>query len=288
MNLRGLNTLVEIAQVGSFAGVAERTGLTLSAISIQMKTLEAELQLSLFDRSHRPPTLTPTGRQVVAYARSILADAEKIRTISKQPHTLHGTYQIGFVPTASVRLMPQFLSNARVNYPNVTFQVESALTSELMRKLRSGLLDAAVLTETAEVEAEFIFKPLTTERFVLAKPYDSDADSLQDCMKTMPFIQFAPSIGIGAIAASHLRDKGIEIRQSHILDSIEAAMGCVNAGVGFAILPEPDARRYATRANIQVLGDEDFHRRIGLAVPISSAIAGKANDLAGLFSLDEI
>ena len=76
MNIRALETLVQISQVQSFSTAAEIRNMTLSAVSMQMKALEAELDVELFDRQSRPPRLTPLGRQVAVQARAILSERD--------------------------------------------------------------------------------------------------------------------------------------------------------------------------------------------------------------------
>ena len=69
MQTRSLRSLIKISQTGSFLRAAEQLHVTLSALSMQMKTLEAELGVGLFDRTVRPPRLTPMGRAVVVRAK---------------------------------------------------------------------------------------------------------------------------------------------------------------------------------------------------------------------------
>ncbi|MEO1331766.1 MAG: LysR family transcriptional regulator, partial [Pseudomonadota bacterium] len=148
MNLRALRTLIEIDRAGSFALAADQLGLTLSAVSVQMKTLEAELGFALFDRTRRPPALTPDGRLAATRARAALREVESIRGIADASGALRGTFRIGFVGTASVRLMPGFLARAAEAYPEARILVASGLSESLIERVRAGELDAAVVTET--------------------------------------------------------------------------------------------------------------------------------------------
>ena len=73
MSLRALRTLVAIARHRTFARAGEAIGLTQSAVSLQVKSLEEEFNVRLFDRSRREPALTEAGRIVLAQAEQILA-----------------------------------------------------------------------------------------------------------------------------------------------------------------------------------------------------------------------
>ncbi len=285
MNLRGLRTLVEIDRVGAFATAAEQLGLTLSAVSAQMKTLERELGVALFDRAHRPPAMTPAARAAAVHAQRIIAEVDAIRAIGAERSGLTGVFRVGFVPTASVRLMPDFLARAAEHHPKARFQVESGLSTEMLAKLASARLDAAVITETPETPPEITVRTLFTETFALAAPERAAGWELARCAEELPFVRFTPSSGIGLLVERHLRSVLCSVRETIMLDSVEAVMGCVNAGVGFAVLPEPDARRYAARAVVSPLTDPPLARRIGLAVHGPGPAAQHAEALAGLFSL---
>ena len=285
MNLRSLRTLVEISHVGGFARAAERLGLTLSAVSNQMKTLEDELQVDLFDRTHRPPVITPAARLVVEHARVILGEVNEIRAIADEPDGLHGSYRLGLVATAVVRFVPGFLARAQARAPHARFSVETGLSVELMARLRAGALDAAVLTHTVDMEGDMRLVTLSVEPFVLATPKGAKSTTLQACVKTMPFIAFTATSGIGALAEEYVRKHASVPVTLVALDSVEAVMECVNAGVGFALLPEPDARRYGDNADLHRLGQYPLSRNLSLAAPVSSPTARQLDALEGLFRI---
>ena len=283
MNLRGLRTLIEIDRIGSFATAADRLGLTLSAVSQQIKALEDDLQLSLFDRAHRPPAMTPVARQVAKHARTILSEVNALRAIGSVPGVLRGEYRIGFVATASVRLMPEFLAGAARQQPAARFFVESGLSTTLLQKVKAGTLDAAVITATPDLRSDALFVPLRTERFVLAAPKRLKGEDIIGCASKLAHVQFTPTTGIGLLVAAYLARQGIKPAETLEIDSVEAVMGCVNAGVGFAILPEPDANRYAKTASLAQLGGERLERVLGLALRADSPIADQVETLAHLF-----
>ena len=78
MSIRHLRTLLAIAERGSFAAAARDIHLTKSAVSMQMKALEEELGLALFDRSKRPPVLTEAGRALLPEAKELVGGYERL------------------------------------------------------------------------------------------------------------------------------------------------------------------------------------------------------------------
>lgn len=253
---RALRTFVTVASVGSFGAAAAQRNMTLSAVSMQMKALEQALGVTLFDRSHRPPKLTPMGRHVVTQAREIIAAEGRLVEICNAPGPLNGRFRVGFVLTSSVRLLPQFLASAPDRFPDATFEVATGLSDALTERVASAELDGAVVTRGDGMPASLTVTVLTTEALVYCVPNAFADQSISDLMATMPFIHFMPKAGIGHLIARHLEEAGRTPARSIVLDTVEGVAECVRAGVGFAILPEPDVVRYAdTDIRLRPIGD---------------------------------
>ncbi|MEL6288977.1 MAG: LysR family transcriptional regulator, partial [Pseudomonadota bacterium] len=167
-----LNTLVMIADSGSFQTVARVRNMTLSAVSAQMKALEASLGVSLFDRSCRPPRLTAIGREVVERAREVVAAEERLLVACARRDHLRGHLRLGVVLSASVRLLPGFLARCRDDAPDVTVSVRTGLSRALLADVRAGRLDLAVLTLGNAPEPELLHDVLRDEALVYAFPRD--------------------------------------------------------------------------------------------------------------------
>ncbi len=285
MQTRSLNTFVRIAQIGSFARVAEELNTTLSTVSMQMKTLEENLGVALFDRTYRPPTLTPLGRTVAKHAASVAAAEAQLLNACGSVDELSGTWRIGFVATASVRLLPRFLTRAAQVAPGAEFELETALSEVLGSRVLTGQLDAAIVTASGEPQAGIHYSLLRKEKLVYAIPSGFDNLAIANLPDHLQFIQFNPSSGIGKLIAAHIRHlRPTSNSEPILLDSVEAIMECVNAGLGFTLLSEPDIRRYADEA-VRIVDPEDANlsRRLVLATARKSAAAADAERLVALF-----
>ena len=247
MTLQTYKTLVAIAELGSFTRVAELLNMTLSTVSMQMKALERGLDVQIFDRTVRPPRLTPLGRDIAEKSRSVVAAQDALIALTRTEATLRGTYRIGFIATASVRLLPGFLSRAKLKAPDARFDVETGLSETLQGKVANGQLDAAVVTLSDTGRSSLTFSVIRSEELVYALPEDFNGKPIDTCMAALPFILFMPHSGIGKLVSNHLATLEHPPRITMILDSVEAIMECVNAGIGFTALPRPDVERYARR-----------------------------------------
>ncbi|MEJ6389753.1 LysR family transcriptional regulator [Gymnodinialimonas ulvae] len=277
MQTRSLRTLVKVAQVGSFIGAAEQLGMTLSALSMQMKALEAELGVDLFDRSVRPPRLTPLGRQVVEEAEGVLSREGRLLEICRPTEGLSGRYKLGFVTSAAVRLLPGFLKAARGG--QAAFSVETGLSAVVQDKVLSGQLDAGVVTNADGLPAGLSARLLRREPFVFAAPRAMAEAGLEG----QTFFHFMPGTGIGKLIAGAVGAPGDVV----VLDNLEAIMECVARGLGFTLLPRPDVTRYATQDVAVLPGPEGLERRLELVVLKGSALARREAALARLFGVPE-
>ncbi len=288
MQTRSLRTLIRVSNVGSFAKAAEQQNMTLSALSMQMKALEAELGVDLFDRTVRPPRLTPIGRSVVEATIPLLQHEDSLLKICRPTDTLVGHFRIGFVTTAAVRLLPNFLNNAKRQTPQATFSFETGLSKVLQEKVVSGQLDAALLTDAEGVPDTLAEKVLREEPFAFAAHKKLLKDGLAGLLNAQPFFHFMPDTGIGKLIAGemlkHKRPKGSE---TIVLDNLEAIMECVSAGLGFTLLPVPDVLRYRSDDVKSICLPQSSARKLVLATVRKGALAGSEAMLAALFSTGE-
>ncbi len=289
MQTRALRTLLEIDRAGSFAGAAEAQNMTLSAVSMQMKALETELGAMLFDRAFRPPKLTPIGRAVTQEAtRMIQAEAAMI-TACRPSDRLTGRFRVGFVPTASVRLLPSFLRNARHEAPDARFEIETGLSETLQDRVLSGHLDGAVLTASDASPPGLAYHILRKEPLVYAAPRDHAGQSPEALFRTLPFLHFLPQSGIGKLIAAHVAGPKRQAGTSIFLDSVEAIMECVDEGIGFTLLPAPDiARHVGRRGEVVTTEAPGLHRHLVYAHAVRGASDGAADQIVGLFDAEEM
>lgn len=265
MQTRALKNLIKIAKVGSFLQASEQLNMTLSALSMQMKALEAELGVQLFDRAVRPPRLTPLGRSVVESARAVVACENTLLDLCIPDEDLVGTFRIGFVTSAAARLLPVFLKNTQTNLKRADFAFETGLSRALQDKVATGNLDAAVVTGTASSLRGLNEVELRHEPFVFAAHSNISKGGLGLLIAQQPFFHFMPQTGIGQLIADAMKliERPLNA-PTVVLDNLEAIMGCVKAGLGFTLLPAPDVKRYAVGDLVEFTAPHDIHRSLML------------------------
>ncbi len=168
MTLKQLTYLVALDRHRHFGRAAEACFLTQPALSMQLRKLERELEVELFDRSRTPVEPTRAGRAVVEQAARILEEVERLREIAGgeggggEPG---GELRLGVIPTVAPYLLPRLVSRMMERRPSVRLQVEEAQTEEIVERVRRAELDAAVIATPARAGG-VVEVPLFRERFV--------------------------------------------------------------------------------------------------------------------------
>lgn len=288
MQTRALKTLLKISELHSFAAAAEQLNMTGPAVSMQMKALEFELNAELFDRSARPPRLTPLGRSICEHAKQILKSEQDLVALCQPSQTLAGHFHIGFVATASARLLPGFLKCAREAVPNAKFDIQTDLSRALEAKVTMGQLDAAIVTASTKPPAELHYQHLKREELIYAVPEQHAQMALSKLNQSVPFLHFMPDSGIGKLIADYVQPILSKEGRSIYLDSVEAIMECVKHDIGFTLLPAPDIHRHKDH-QIKTLETQKptLHRDLVIAVRRNSVLFPALEGFSELFKGNE-
>jgi len=241
MSLRALRTLVAIARHRTFARAGEAIGLTQSAVSLHVKSLEEEFNVRLFDRSRREPALTEAGRIVLAQAEQILALYDRIPDALSDEKALVGRLRIGAIQTALSGPLPNALLTLRRDHPGLRVHVAAGLSAELAQRVADGELDAAITSQPVRPHpADLVWSTLYEDRFwLLAPPHYAQHDA-RTLLTELPFIRFDVQAWAGRMIASELRRLGVRVREEMVLDNKDTIVRMVASGLGAAVVALSD------------------------------------------------
>jgi LysR family hydrogen peroxide-inducible transcriptional activator len=170
MNLRDLRYVVAVAETRHFGRAAERCFVSQPTLSGQIKKLEDELGVTIFERTNRSVAISQVGEQILVHARLLLEQVEVIQELARaHQDPLAGPLRIGAIPTLSPYLMPLILVPLRRQYPQLKLVLSEELTSALLARLHKHELDA-ILLATAADDSDLAEIPLFDEPFWLAHP----------------------------------------------------------------------------------------------------------------------
>lgn len=265
MNVRHLRTLVSIADSDSFLAAAERLFLTPAAVSQQMKSLEGELRVALFDRSTRPPRLNPHGASLVERARGVLHSYDAFVDAAGAPGELAGRLVLGCVSGVSSHLLPRALASLRERHPRLRVRIEEGMSSPLTRGVLRRELDAAIVTEGLLPEPELRSLPVLKEPLIVVAPAGSGGTTWKALLTGQAFLRINRQSGMGSLIDKILRQEGVILEEAMELDSSEAVVSMALAGLGAGVVPAGRLGE-AVRGKLRTLafGDPPVSRQVVL------------------------
>ena len=148
MELRQLTTFVRVAQFQSFSKAAASLGYSQSAVTVQIRLLEEELQVRLFDRMGKRVSLTGKGRVFLDSALNIMQDINKARlSLSGTDEVLRGQLHIGTLESLCYAKLPGIMRKFRIEHPQVCVQITTDTPEELIAQMERGELDIIYILE---------------------------------------------------------------------------------------------------------------------------------------------
>ena len=145
MTITQLHYVLAVAEHQNFTKAARYCHVTQPTLSMQVQKLEDELNVQIFDRRKKPIELTAVGTKIVAQAKNIVAEAERINDIIDQEKGfIGGEFKLGMIPTVMPTLLPMFLKTFIKHFPMVKLKIEELNTDELINRIHEGHLDAAI------------------------------------------------------------------------------------------------------------------------------------------------
>lgn len=265
MTLSQLRSLVAIADAGGFSIAAERLFITPSAISHQMRDLETELEVELFDRDSRPPRLNAHGLAIVERGRDLLASFDQLVLQAKTPGKIGGRVMLGCVSGVSSDLVPRALANLYHSHPAVQVTIEEGLSESLANRVRKRELDAAIITELPEGDSDLKSLLIHEEAMIVVAPPDCEPGDWRKVLTRYPFIRLNRNAGMGKIIERTLRANQLEVNEVMELDSSETVVGMARNGIGAGVVPLGRIRRGVNDDVVTMpFGDPPLHRRVVL------------------------
>jgi len=265
MTIRLLRTLVAIADTKTFSAAARRVNVTHAAVSQQMRALEADLGVPLFDRSTRTPELTPLARQVVERARKIINDYDNLMPSVLGDGGLSGTILLGALPTTLTGLAPQAMTVLKARFPSMGLHIRPGLTRALLSDVDRGVLDAAIVSRPHLMPAGLVFAEIVTEPMQLITSLDEAESDPFVILNERPFIRFNRNAVVGTLIENWILARRLRVTETMELDSLEAITSMVHENLGVSIVPElAVSPRMAPAVRCIALGPDAPVREIGL------------------------
>ena len=161
MNLQQLEYIVALDKYKSFSKAAESFFITQATLSTNVKKLEEELDIIMFDRKTSPTITTDCGKEIIEEAKKALYHSAAIKRMSTEiKGRIEGELRIGIIPTVAGNLLHRIIPILLKKYPSLKLSIQEITTNNIVNKLKTGELDVGIMSTPIhhnELENELLY-----------------------------------------------------------------------------------------------------------------------------------
>jgi DNA-binding transcriptional LysR family regulator len=273
MELRHIRSFLSIAETLHFGRTAELIHLSQPALSLQIRALEEEVGVRLFERNRRKTTLTAAGAAFRDDAAAALSQLEQaIRRARLAANGKLGPLRIGFISTAGSKIVPGIVRQFRELNPEVEFSLRQYLTAEQVQMLETGLLDVGFLRLPIGGHLALDVVTVHREPFVLVVPSSHKLAKRKRLRlrevsgETFVMFERAYTPGLYDLILGMLRDAGIVPNVSQAAADLSTVISLVDAHMGIAIASLSAVKNSAASVVVCDIVDRIPMSEIGMVV----------------------
>jgi LysR family hca operon transcriptional activator len=259
LELRHLRYFVAVAEEGSLSEAARtRLHTAQPSLSRQLRELEDEVGVQLFERRPRGIVLTQPGMRFLEHSRDILARIDEAVNDTRGVRTV---LRVGSLPGLEPEILPRVTQLAQAHAPGVEVRIASASSPRLVEQLRAGELDMAFMRQ-AEGATDLHFEQVGSHRIVVLLPADhilarNDVVSCGDLRdQTYIAISRRAAPAVRSAVDAWCQQQGLALRPSHSADSIASGIALILTTHGFSIMPDYAGRLIPPAVIVRPLVDE--------------------------------
>ena len=279
MELKLLRSFVALSEELHFGRAAERMCIVQPALSMQIRTLERELGVALFDRDHHKVELSAAGRIFLPEAQATLAQAQRAVQMVRAAHAGEvGVIRLGFVSSILPDYLPALIRRLRSTYPMIELDLKDMPSPDQLSALKANRIDFGFVRLPID-DRRVTTQPVLNESFIVALPEDHplahlDAippEALADYAVFTLSRRFAPGFYDEFMQA--FKRRGLALQIARELGEFTTMAALISAGLGIGIVPRLAMSARHDNVVTRDLVFPELQSRIGLAwVEIESAL----------------
>ncbi|MBR66872.1 MAG: LysR family transcriptional regulator [Verrucomicrobiales bacterium] len=266
MQIESLKVFCDLAETKSFTKAAQINGVTQSAVSQQISSLETKFAATLIERSKKKFTLTKEGETLYKYSNQIVQSYDELRhKIQEIQNVVTGAIKVVTIYSIGLHELPPYLKKFLKKHPTVNVSVEYRRATQLYEDIISGMADIGLVaypqkdprlqvTSLAEDMLVLICHP---EHPLAQKPRVKLSEIVSH-----KFIAFEPDIPTRRAIDKILRDRNVEVDHAMEFDNIETVKRAVEIDAGISIVPRSPVSQEVAKKTIAMveIEDEQFYR----------------------------
>ena len=266
MQIESLKVFCDLAETTSFTKAAQINGVTQSAVSQQISSLETKFDAALIERSKKKFTLTKEGETFYKYSKQIVQSYDELRhKIQEIQNVVTGTIKVVTIYSIGLHELPPYLKKFLKKHPTVNVSVEYRRATQLYEDIISGIADIG-LVAYPQKDPRLHVTSLAEDMLVLIchpdHPLAQKPRVKLSEIASHKFVAFEPDIPTRRAIDKILRDRGVEVIHAMEFDNIETVKRAVEIDAGISIVPcSPVAQEVAKKTIAMVeIEDEQFYR----------------------------
>ena len=255
LNLDQLQTLVAIADLGTFAAAAQALHLAPPTVSLHIKELEQRLEAALVVRGRRQAELTPAGRVLVEEGRKLLAASDDLaERVRRRAAGREGIVRVGVAAGVSTRLLPLMLEALTQRSPGVEVRLEAVGSAESMQRLQAGTLDIGIVASPQPAIAGIRLVPWRNDPMVALLPaaWKAPRQVTPAWLAGRRWASFAPATQMHGLVAAWFGQAGFHPRPFLSLSYPGALKSLAAASQSAALLPLEEVEDQRHSPDVQV------------------------------------
>lgn len=253
MELFHLRYVVKLAEAANYSKAASQLYITQPALSQQIRAIENEIGVKLFERTTRKVALTEVGKEFVLHAQSVLREMDELgRSIALRRREMRSGISVGLLSTLSHLNIPEYIMGFHQHYPNIQIDIQIGWSSELITRVKTQELDAAVtnvyFSPNKEPDPRLTIIPYFEDTIVVVAARRSSIGDRE--YLDMQDISALPVIGLDTKTSIRMQmnDIFLNMHQSPKIvctcPDIDSLIGMVRANIGITFLSSGVAQSY--------------------------------------------
>lgn len=263
MEIRNLITFRHICQLQSFTKAAAALGYTQSAVTMQIKQLEEELQVQLFDRIGKTIRITNEGQRLIKYADEILRSAENARNDLMSEPDPKGILRIGILESVCTATLPSILRAYHMRYPEVATVIHTGTLDELTPMLNANQIDLLWVFDQELIFPEwtcaYVYRDSIEIICSSSHEFSSLGKKTLSGLSSESFILTEKSCSYRNIFEERMVAKGHALDIFLEIGNTEMIKKFVEADLGITVLPRFTVEEEVFSGKLMLLPVEDFH-----------------------------
>jgi LysR family carnitine catabolism transcriptional activator len=240
--LRQIRAFLAVARLNNFTRAAAELNVSQSALTVQIRKLEDELGVVLFDRTRRHVALTQSGKELIAPLERILVDAEAAVSQTRDLMGVRrGLVTMAVLPSIAARYMPLVVQRFSTLYPGVTARVLDVVADRVVEAVSKEEADfgiGTVVRQDRSLATESLFRDRLCAFVPKNHPMAKRSGVTLRELATQRLLVTGKDSSVRGILENALKEEDLVISPAYEANYMSTIIGLVNSGLGIGILPE--------------------------------------------------